>query len=499
MKKTAVSLLIISAFSQILGFSRELLLSYYYGITPIADAYQVVTALQHFVISFVITCFSLNFITYYKKANKELGNQGARNFTNNVFTLISLFLLTVVILLYFNLESIIEILGSGFNEETKLYTLNFSKIMVFSIFFCALSYMLTAYLHSREKFKTAAFIGYPMNFILMISILLSVYFNEIYLAYGFIVAYIIQFLFLLGLSYKNNFRLAFSVNLKDRYLRAMIISAFPIFLITISYEINTIIDKSIVTGVMVGGIATLTYSERLIGALYTLVVIPIITIIFPKLADLSIERNYKGISTLIRKLVMIFFVILLPICLYLLIVSYEIIEIVYGRGQFDNNAIQITSGVFAFSVIGVFFLAFRDTCLRVYYAIESYKYAIYVSIASIIINLISNILLIKVFGIKGIALATTFTMIVVSIFMLIHLQIKIRGILNKEVILKIIKIIVINLVIFIALLTIKPYLMFSSIVTIGWILLIYLFVLIIFLEFFKITKIKYLILKYIKG
>ena len=498
MKKTALVLLMIGAFSQILGFSRELLLSYFYGITPIADAYQLVVTLQNFLISFVITSFSLNYISYFKKAKKEIGIQHANKLTNTIFSSVTIFVLLVVLGVYLNLNNIINILGPGLNEETKVFTLNFAKVTIFSTFFCAISYMLTAYLHAHEKFNGAAFIGYPMNFILIFSIIISAYFGELYLVYGFLIAYIFQFILLIFLSYKNGFRFKFKIDLNDKYFKGMILAALPIFFVTISYEMNTLVDKAMATQESIGGVAIITYSERLIGAVYTLIALPIITVIFPKIADLSVEKEYKEIGNLIRKISMNFILFLLPICIYLYIISEEAIELIYGRGSFELKAVSITAEVFGVAVIGVFFWAFRDMCLRVYYALGSYKFVISVSFVSVLTNLCLNLVLIDIYGLKGIALATTFNMAIVAVLLTIRLQYVIGNIINMKFLVKGIKILFLNVLISYILMEIKDHLGFYLIYNMIIILLIYLIILVTSLELLKITKISKKVLKKMK-
>lgn len=73
MKKTAIILMIITIVSKILGFGREVVLSYFYGATNISDAYLISWSIPFIIFGFIGTGISTGYIPMYSNIEKEYG------------------------------------------------------------------------------------------------------------------------------------------------------------------------------------------------------------------------------------------------------------------------------------------------------------------------------------------------------------------------------------------------------------------------------------------
>ncbi len=87
MKKTAVFLMIVTIFSKILGFAREITLSYFYGTSNISDAYLISTTIPMVIFSFIGTGISTGYIPMYSKIENSNGVDEAKRYTNNLINI----------------------------------------------------------------------------------------------------------------------------------------------------------------------------------------------------------------------------------------------------------------------------------------------------------------------------------------------------------------------------------------------------------------------------
>jgi len=75
MKKTALLLMIITIFSKIVGFGRELTLSYFYGASNISDAFLISLTIPNVIFSFIGTGISTGYIPLYSKIEQKYGER----------------------------------------------------------------------------------------------------------------------------------------------------------------------------------------------------------------------------------------------------------------------------------------------------------------------------------------------------------------------------------------------------------------------------------------
>ena len=113
------------------------------------------------------------------------------------------------------------------------------------------------------------------------------------------------------------------------------------------------------------------------------------------------------------------------ICSILMLFSKLIFNILFGEQYYDAIPIYIVL------TIGLFFTsAFKLPCANILSALRKLKINIVTNVICIILNFISNIFFIKIFGILGAAITTTATNIIISIVYVIYLK---RYIKNREI------------------------------------------------------------------
>ena len=76
----AFLLMIVNILSKILGFFREILLSYFYGTGEVATAFQLSSIVPYTILGFVISGFAANFIPMYTSVQNSKGKKSSRLF-----------------------------------------------------------------------------------------------------------------------------------------------------------------------------------------------------------------------------------------------------------------------------------------------------------------------------------------------------------------------------------------------------------------------------------
>ena len=90
MKKTALIIMLITIFSKVLGFTREISLSYFYGASNISDAYLISLTIPMTIFSFIGTGISTCYIPVYSDIQEKKGLKKADLFTSNLINVLML-------------------------------------------------------------------------------------------------------------------------------------------------------------------------------------------------------------------------------------------------------------------------------------------------------------------------------------------------------------------------------------------------------------------------
>ena len=188
--------------SRVLGYLRDILIAIFLGSGALADAFFVAFRIPNtFRRLFGEGSFNAAFIPSY---SKELikGKTNARNFANNIFNLLSIFLLILIAIVELFMPIFVSIIAPGFksNPEKFLLAVQLTKITFPFILFVSLASFFSAILNSYNKFAAASAAPIILNVFLILILLFGKILEEklvFYLSYGVSLAGFTQLIFLI--------------------------------------------------------------------------------------------------------------------------------------------------------------------------------------------------------------------------------------------------------------------------------------------------------------
>ena len=99
--------------------------------------------------------------------------------------------------------------------------------------------------------------------------------------------------------------------------------------------------------------------------------------------------------------------IIIPISCFCILFSEELIRAAFERGAFDVSATSLTAGVFAGYCVGMFFQGVASVVTNIFYSFGDTRTTMNISIVQIVINVALNLLFIRLWGVAGLAYATS--------------------------------------------------------------------------------------------
>lgn len=415
--KATAGLMIATIIAKVLGFGRELVLASAYGATMYSDAYLVSMNIPGVIFAGIGTAIGTTFIPVYFEVYNNLGEERARKFTNNVFNIVVLLCIILSILGLIFIEPLVKLFAYGFNEETFNITVNFTKILMLGIVFIGASNIFTAYLQVKNNFIIPGIISLPYNVIIIISIILSTKYDHYVMIWGTLIGIISQFIFQIPFAIKYSYTYKIVLNLKDKYIKKVICLLGPVFIGVAVNQINTMVDRTLASGLVEGSISALNYSSKLNTFIMALFISSVSTVIYPMLSKLSAENDKEKFVSSIVRCINIIILLVVPITIGAIILSNPIVELLFQRGAFDSRATDMTATALSFYSFGLIGFGLRDILCKVFYSLKDTKTPMINGALAMVLNIILNIILVKLMGYAGLALATSLSAII-CIFLL---------------------------------------------------------------------------------
>lgn len=165
--------------------------------------------------------------------------------------------------------------------------------------------------------------------------------------------------FIIKKQYKHSFR----INIKDENIRKIFYIALPIIIGSSISTINSIVDRTIATTLVEGGVSALNYANTLIAFVTGLFITSIITVLYPTISKYASASDYEGMKASVKEAINLISIFIIPITVGAILLSKEVVWMICGRGAFDAAAIQLTSAALLFYSLGVFGIGIREAIL----------------------------------------------------------------------------------------------------------------------------------------
>ena len=425
MKKTAVVLMLITIVSKVFGFARDISLSYFYGASDVSDAYLISITIPIVIFGFIGTGIFTGYIPIYSNIETKAGTVEGYKYTSNLINIILVICTGVLILGLIFTNTLVKFFASGFEGNTLFITVQFTRITLIGIYFSAITYIFTGFLQIKENYIIPALIGFPMNLIIIFSIFISSKTNVIYLAIGSVLATASQLVLLWPFIVKKGYKHRLTFNLRDENIKNMAYLAIPAIIGVSVNQINVLVDKTIASQLAVGGISALNYANRLNGFVQGLFVTTIATVLYPTISQMAAQKNMKELKKSVSEAINIINLLVIPTTIGAMVFAEPVVKLLFGRGAFDAKSAAMTSYALFFYSAGMIGVGLREVLSRVFYSLKETKIPMFNAGIAMVMNIILNVLLSRVMGIGGLALATSISAVFCTILLFINLRKKI--------------------------------------------------------------------------
>lgn len=406
-KNSSITLMGVILVSKIVGMLRDVVIANYFGTSNVSDAFLIALSVPTLLFYLIGHALSTAYIPMYNRVKVEKGEKAAQRFSDNLLTIAMILSTLIVLVLLFFPGVVVKIFAAGFDQKTADIAIRLIRISTPSIFIMCAVYVFGGYLQANKNFLVPAAISLPRNVVIVIAVALAASLGLDWLGYGLLASYVVELLVLLPFVIKKGYLYKPCVNLKDDYMRQTMYMVVPIVLGVCVGQVNKIVDKSMASIIVEGGISALTYASIINNAVQEVLVTGIVTILFAKCSEYVAKQEHDKVKQKLSGTINAMILLLTPACVGVWILAEPIVSLVLCHGEFDQHSLQMTAGALRFYILGLLFLAIRDTMVKVFYAYKETKTTTIVSITAIAGNIIMNIVLGMLMGINGLALATS--------------------------------------------------------------------------------------------
>jgi len=402
-------------FSRILGFARDLLTASVLGASLYSDIFFIAFKLPNlFRRIFAEGAFTQVFMPAFARSRHK------SVLSLHIFTLFLSIILLLTLLVNLVPELFTKLIATGFNPQTiaiaaPYVAINFWYLaLIFTVTFLA------SILQYKHHFATTAFATALLNLSLIGTLLLAqgkssaeiVY----YLSFGVVIGGLLQLIAHIIAIYRLGLGKLFVGGVRYYAKKAPLIKEeskkftrnfFPAMWGNSTAQISAFLDTFLASFLATGSISYLYYANRIFQLPLALFAIATSVALFPRVARYLKNSDEEKALQNLKKAFWFLTFLLTASTIGGIILSHEIITLLFQRGAFDAKDTADTAVVLEMYLIGLLPFGLQKLFVLWLYAKEMQSHAAKIATLSLLTYVVFALSFIHPFGVAGLALAGT--------------------------------------------------------------------------------------------
>jgi len=403
--------------SRLLGLARELILAALFGAGRGMDAYITAYRAPNLLRDlFAEGALSVAFVTVFSKLGVEKSYEAAWELARKMATLVLVFMSVVTLLGIIFAPALIGVLAPGFDPAKSAFAAELTRIMFPFILMVSLSALVMGMLNSRNVFGVPALASsfYNIGSIfggVTIAWLIDPSFGPrslMGMAIGTLIGGLLQLVVQFPSLKKVGFRFHFDFGWRDEQVKRVLWLMLPAVIAASAVQVNVMVNSIFASYLGDGAVSWLSYAFRLMQLPLGIFGVAVATVTLPAVSKIAAGGDMGHFRETLAKAIRLALFLTLPATIGLMMMSNEIIGIIYERGKFTADDTMQTGLALKFYAAGLTAYACIKVLSPAFYALDRKWTPMTVSFVSIGLNIFLNWQLTFCMGMghRGLALST---------------------------------------------------------------------------------------------
>ncbi|MDQ8179457.1 murein biosynthesis integral membrane protein MurJ [Pelagicoccus sp. SDUM812005] len=219
---------------------------------------------------------------------------------------------------------------------------------------------------------------------------------------------------------KEGWRPRFDLGISPRVKEVALLTLPGIFGAAV-FQINIMMSRGLAFSVNDAAASLLYYANRLVELPVGVFAIAISTVVFPSLTAAVAGKRMDEFSKTYRRGILLCLLMAVPSAVGLCSLAPEIIGLLFERGLFSDSDTSATVPLVWVFAIGMPFYSFVSVETRAFYSLKDTRTPVRVAVVAFVVNVCLSLVLMRVYGAVGLAVATNFAAIVQSVMLHVSL------------------------------------------------------------------------------
>jgi putative peptidoglycan lipid II flippase len=223
------------------------------------------------------------------------------------------------------------------------------------------------------------------------------------------------------------------LDVRDEGLRRVLVLMGPGVVGLAAVQINLFVNSILATGEGTSAVSALSYAFRLMYLPIGIFGVSIATAVVPTLSRHSARNDVAGMRDTVSNGLRMMLMLNVPATVGLVVLATPIVALIFEHGAFTPAHTAATAAALAFYAPGLVGYSAVKIAVPSFYALRDSRTPVLVSVATVLLNVVLNLTLVRVMGFTGLALGTAASSVFNATVLLWLLRSRLGGIDERRV------------------------------------------------------------------
>lgn len=398
---------------------KDITVARWFGRSDGLDAFLIAYLLPSFFAALIMSALSAALIPAIVELRHKEGEEAAQRLCSSMAVLSAAGLVLLGIILGVLAPYYLPLLGSGFSPPKLALTRHALYLLLPFVAFSGVGALASAILNANRKFMLAAIapVATPAVTILFV-VLAGRKWDAFALAAGALLGSVIETALLLHALKSSGMRIMFKWYGLSPAVRGVLGQCAPVLAGSFLMGGTSIVDQSMAAMLAGGSVAALNYANKVTGAVLTIGGMALSTAVLPYFSQMVVHGDWDGCRHTLKRYSLLVISVSIPFTVCLIAFSKPLVRLLFQRGAFQAADTVLVSRVQICYSIQIPFYVLNLLLVRFLSAVKRNDVLMYVSAINLAMDVILNLVLMRVWGVAGIALSTSLVYIVAFLCLL---------------------------------------------------------------------------------
>jgi putative peptidoglycan lipid II flippase len=418
---SATTIAIMTLFVKLASTGKEMVVAHQFGRGDALDAFLIAFLLPQFAVNVISGSFTASVVPALTRSLERGGPDARKRLVSEGLLLVMLLLLGSVVLLKVVMPFALPILASGFAREKYLLTAHLYNSLLPVLVLSGLSVYGGAILNAGRAFALPA-VAPMLTPVLIVLMLLHVAPGIQGMVWGTIAGAAIELLVLMIAVRRAGWLLLPRWHGLTAQTRATIHQYIPMMAGAFLMSGTGLVDQAMAASLVPGSVAALNYGNKALALVIGLGAGALGTAVLPYFSQQAAREDWAGARHTMHRYGLLIIIITVPLTLLAIFASEWIVRVLFQRGAFEVKDTKLVAMVQAVYLAQVPFYLLGTMGARFLSAAGKNHILLGISAFNLMTCIVGDFVLMHLFGVVGIAMASVFVYFASSAFIFLFVN-----------------------------------------------------------------------------